>query len=480
MPAHPPRYPRVAAAKTADDFAAQLAAAGVALPFATALTPPSRSPFAWSLAVPGGQLANRFAILPMEGWDGTVDGRPSPLTERRWRHFGASGASLIWGGEAVAVRHDGRANPRQLMLTDRTAAEIGGLAASLRQAHAERYGQSSADALYIGLQLTHSGRFSRPDAHDAPAPLVAYEHPWLDARTGPVTVLTDDDLDRLCDEVIDRARLARELGFQFVDIKHCHGYLAHELLSARSRPGRYGGSLDHRVRFLRTIVDGIRTVAPGLAVGVRVSAFDAPPYRPGADGVGRCEVASDAPYPFAFGRLDDENLDRMMADARAWVTAIRALDVRLLCVTGGSPYYCPHVLRPALFPPSDGYQPPEDPLKGVARHLTATAYLKAAFPDLIIVGSGYSYLQEWLPHVAEPVLREGGADLIGLGRMVLSYPEFAADVLAGRPLRRQALCRTFSDCTTGPRNGLVSGCYPLDAFYRTIDDYAALSQVKSR
>jgi hypothetical protein len=149
-----------------------------------------------------------------------------------------------------------------------------------------------------------------------------------------------------------------------------------------------------------------------------------------------------------------------------------------VCVTAGSPYDNPHVQRPALFPPSDGYLPPEDPLRGVARQIDATARLKAEFPDLVIVGSAYSYLQEWLPHVAQRVVRDGGADLVGLGRMVLSYPEMPADLLAGTPLRRKAICRTFSDCTTAPRNGMVSGCYPLDPFYASRPEAARVKQVK--
>ena len=118
-----------------------------------------------------------------------------------------------------------------------------------------------------------------------------------------------------------------------------------------------------------------------------------------------------------------------------------------------------------MFPPSDGYQPPEDPLRGVARQIDATARLKASFPDMVFVGSGYTYLQEWLPHVAQFNVRTGRTDFVGLGRAVLSYPRLAADVLSGAPLQRKSICRTFSDCTTGPRLGLVSGCYPLDPFY---------------
>jgi hypothetical protein len=148
-------------------------------------------------------------------------------------------------------------------------------------------------------------------------------------------------------------------------------------------------------------------------------------------------------------------------------------------VTAGSPYYNPHLQRPALFPPVDGYPPPEDPLRGVARQIEATARLKAEFPRLVFVGSAYSYLQEWLPHVGQRVLRDAKADFIGVGRMVLSYPDLPADVLEGRPLRRASLCRTFSDCTTAPRSGLVSGCYPLDHYYGERPEAEALGRVKN-
>jgi len=147
-------------------------------------------------------------------------------------------------------------------------------------------------------------------------------------------------------------------------------------------------------------------------------------------------------------------------------------------VSLGSPYYTPHLIRPAQYPPSDGYQPPEDPLVGVARHVAVTAELKRAVPDLTIVGSGYTYLQEWVPHVAQHVIRTGMADFVGLGRMMLPYPEMPADILAGRGLARKRICRTFSDCTTAPRKGLVSGCYPLDAFYKQRPEAGTLARLK--
>ena len=158
---------------------------------------------------------------------------------------------------------------------------------------------------------------------------------------------------------------------------------------------------------------------------------------------------------------------------------LEGLGVRWICVTAGSPYYNPHIQRPAMFPPLDGYEPPEDPLRGVARQIQATALLKRGFPNMVFVGSAYSYLQEWLPHVAQHNVREGLCDLVGLGRIVLSYPDLPADVLAGAPLRRNAFCRTFSDCTTGPRLGLVSGCFPLDPFYAARPEAIRIRDVRT-
>ena len=274
------------------------------------------------------------------------------------------------------------------------------------------------------------------------------------------------------------AKLAREAGFAFVDIKHCHGYLGHELLGSRSRPGRYGGSLENRTRFMREIIEGIRAEVPGLMIGVRLSVFDTVPYRPGAARHRRARSRATPPASDSACSAPT-GMAAALEDARWVLRMLSGLGVRAMCVTGGTPYYNPHVQRPALFPPVDGYEPPEDPLHGVARQIDATARLKADFPDLAFVGSAYSYLQEWLPHVAQHAVARGLTDFVGLGRIALSYPGLPADVLEGLPLRRKFICRTFSDCTTGPRMGLVSGCYPLDPHYAATPEAARILAVRT-
>ena len=474
-----PAWVRVAALRTPDAFRAHLESGGIALGFDETLAPPDASPMARPLEADGLRAGNRYCILPMEGWDGTAKGEPSELTTRRWKNFGRSGAKLIWGGEAAAVREDGRGNPAQLMITPETWEAMARLREALVATHVERFGRDAGDDLVVGLQITHSGRYGRPREWGRPEPLAAAHHPVLDRRfPDGVRVITDDELDHLIDDYVRAAQLAQRAGFRFVDVKHCHGYLGHELLGARHREGRYGGSFENRTRFLRTIVERIRSEVPGLRVAVRFSALDTVPYTKDPDGIGTPEE-TPPDYDDAFGLLgDDAALDAALDDAREFLRLLQGLSVRWVCVTAGSPYHNPHVLRPALFPPSDGYGPPEDPLVGVARQIHATGRLKAEFPDLVIVGSAYSYLQEWLPNVAQRVVREGGADFVGFGRMVLSYPDLPADVLGGRPLQRRRICRTLSDCTTAPRKALPSGCYPLDAFYRTRPEAEQLKAAK--
>jgi 2,4-dienoyl-CoA reductase-like NADH-dependent reductase (Old Yellow Enzyme family) len=491
----------VASFKSAAAFRAHLATLPIALDCDEELLPPERSPLAQPITVGGRRLGNRFAVQPMEGWDGTVDGKPSTLTLRRWKHFGLSGAKLIWGGEAVAVRRDGRANPNQLYFAEDNRAGLEELLQTLKAAHRERFG--TADDLLVGVQLTHSGRFCRPEAGGKPAPRIAYRHPILDRMFGIESdraVFSDAELDGLIGDFVRAARQARQAGFDLVDIKHCHGYLLHELLSAHTRPGRYGGSLENRTRMLGEIVAGIRRDAPGLMIAVRVSIFDLVPFRkPAASGgaepglvagppggpaetqAGRpADVTGLLPYRFAFGANADHPTEIDLAEPIWFLEICRELEIPLINLTAGSPYYNPHIQRPAFFPPSDGYGPPEDPLTGCARMIAAAAACKRAVPGPVYVGTGYSYLQEYIPLVAQAQVRLGHIDLVGLGRSTLSYPDLPADILSGTKPDSKRFCRTFSDCTTAPRNGLVSGCYPLDPHYKAMPEAKLVKQVKAR
>ncbi|OGV50158.1 MAG: NADH:flavin oxidoreductase [Lentisphaerae bacterium GWF2_52_8] len=473
------QYKKIASLKTADDFLSYAQSLGIELPFDKEMSQGPSSPLAQTLHVAGRKIGNRFAVLPMEGWDCLADGRPSELTLRRWRNFGLSGAKLIWGGEAAAVQHDGRSNPRQLMIDRNTVKDIENMRKVLLSAHAEKFGKTND--LLIGLQLTHSGRFSRPNEDKKLESKIVYRHPVLDRKFNipqKHPVLSDNEISGIIKNYVEAARLSQEAGFDFVDVKHCHGYLGHEFLSAIERPGPYGGSFENRTRFLREIVAGIRREAPGLLIGVRLSLFDFVPFRKDPSGVGEPEPFSGT-YPYAFGG-DGTGQGIELREVYLFLDLLASLGIEMVCSTAGSPYYNPHIQRPALFPPCDGYLPPEDPLRGVARQLAVAGEIKKNRPNMTFVGTGYTYLQEWLPNVAQAIVGRGLIDSVGLGRMVLPYPDIVADILEGRPLKKARLCRTFSDCTTAPRNGMVSGCYPLDPDYKCRPEHEKISEIKRK
>ncbi len=449
----------------------------------------TQSPLRWPLNRGPFKIGNRIAVQPMEGWDSTPDGSPSEKTIRRWQRFGRSGGKLIWGGEAVAVSHEGRANPNQLLAAPRTQEGLAELRNVLRREHILTTG--SDDGLVIGLQLTHSGRYCRPNEHSRPEPRILYHHPFLDQRLKlppDYPLLTDGEVESIIEDFHRAAFIAWRLGFDFVDIKHCHGYLGHEFLSAHTRDGRYGGTFDGRTRFLRGVVQGIRSLCPGLHIGVRLSAIDTVPFHSdpsqsvhGESSIGVAETRPELlPYRWGFGVNPLDPTDTDLSEPERFLSLLEELGIQLVNITAGSPYYNPHIQRPALYPPSDGYLPPEDPLVGVARQMAVTRRLKQGFPNLVIVGSGYTYLQDFLPHVAQAAVREGWVDFVGIGRMILSYPEFMWEASVGKHVQRKLVCRTFSDCTTAPRNGLPSGCYPLDEYYKDSDLAEKLKEAKKR
>lgn len=474
-------YPKVAQFKDPAALRQRLEELGLSLPIdERILTERERSPLAEPISIAGFRVGNRWCVQPMEGWDANRDGSPTPHTLRRWRNFGLSGAKLIWGGEAAAVQSDGRANPNQTLATGENREGLRQLLDALRSAHLEKF--AGDDDLLVGLQLTHSGRFCRPNSKEL-RPRIAYHHPLLDAKfdiepDDATVVLSDDDVERLIDSYAGAARLAQAVGYQFVDVKACHGYLLHEFLSARRRSGRFGGDFDGRTRLLLSIIGRIQSDCPGLIIAVRLSVFDTLPYKTSREVGEPLPYEELLPYDLGFGVAEDDPRRYDLREPIELLGRLQAAGVAVVNLSCGSPYYNPHIQRPAIFPPSDGYLPPEDPLVGVARQIEVARQCKQAVPGLPMVGSGYSYLQDYLPHVAQAVVRDGWIDFVGLGRMVLAYPELPVDCLERGELKRKRVCRTFSDCTTAPRNGLLSGCYPLDPYYKGLPEAARVKEIK--
>ena len=489
--AEPFKLTRIPSLKSVADFRAHVASLGIALPCEDKILTDADSPLCKPVTttrINGKHIGNRWAIHPMEGWDGTTTGGATEEVRRRWQRFGESGAKLIYGGEAMAVRPDGRANPNQLIISEENKRDLSELREILIRTHRERFG--SADDLVIGFQLTHSGRFCKPNDKKRLEPHVAYRHPILDRKfnvTSDEQVFTDSEIEHLVVKYVEAARIARDIGADFVDIKHCHGYLLHEFLSAFTRSGKYGGSFENRTRILREIVEGIRATGNTIDLGVRLSAFDFVPFRPdperssgGRLGSGIPEDFSHClPYRYAFGVNPDNPLEYDLAEPLRFLELCAELGIKLINLSAGSPYYNPHIQRPAAYPPSDGYQPAHDPLIDVARQINVVRQLKAKAPSaLVVIGSGYSYLQEYLPHVAQYVVCNGWTDIVGIGRMTLSYPGIFADAAQNGTLNAKTICRTFSDCTTAPRNGMISGCYPLDKYYSSKPEFQKLKEIK--
>jgi 2,4-dienoyl-CoA reductase-like NADH-dependent reductase (Old Yellow Enzyme family) len=413
---------------------------------------------------------NALCVQPMEGCDGTLDGRPDELTFRRYQRFGAGGAKLIWA-EAAAVVEEGRANSRQLLVSEETLPDLEKMLRVCRDAHREAFGND--DDLVVGLQLTHSGRYSYKK------PMLATHDPILDGRTivdkatgrtadQSYPLLSDADLAGLVDRYVAAARRANQAGYQFVDIKQCHRYLLSELLAARNRPGPYGGSLENRTRLARDIITAIRTEVPGLAIFSRVNVFDSIPYRMKADSSDGEPCPHTLPLACAWGTDPHDHSRPDLAEPLEWIGTMAKLGVSCVNISMGNPYATPHVIRPFEVPPPDGYETPEHPLVGVDRHFRLTELVQRAYPALALVGSGYSYLQEFLPHAAAANVTEGRTTFAGVGRATLSQPDFVRQIQKHGKLERKRICRTFSYCTALMRSKhnelgqFATGCPPFD------------------
>lgn len=453
------------------------------------------SPLFQPLQIGSFRVGNRLVVQPMEGCDGTLDGAPDELTIRRYQRFGAGGAKLIWG-EAAAVCREGRANTRQLWLCDQNASAIEHMLDVCRSAHRDATG-SDADLL-LGLQLTHSGRYS------VEKPLLATHDPLLDPLirdkgTGKCVdasypLLTDDDLKRLEDQFVWAARLAVKVGCQFIDIKQCHRYLLSELLASKNRPGLYGGALENRTRFVRNVVTRIRQELPELILATRMNGYDGIPYRmrsalgeatgsqtptdrvPSGSGkpteaealkVG-VPVPHALPLVTAWGTSATDHTQEDLTEPIAWVRQLRDLGVSVINVSAGNPYANPHVVRPAEFPPVDGYHAPEHPLLGVCRHFRIARQLQAAVPEIPVIGSGYSWLQDFAGYAAAANIDAGHVAMAGFGRATLSHPDFAKSLQEHGAFQRKQVCRTFSYCTglmrakQHPLGQYPTGCPPFD------------------
>lgn len=403
-----------------------------------------------------------MAIHPMEGCDSTPDGRPDELTWRRYARFAQGGAKLIWF-EATAVRDDGRANPRQLLINKDNVGDYARILEMIYREHKARFG--AIDDLLVPLQLTHSGRYSYPNK------TIAYHNPMIDQKSGVPSnypVISDDELERLEDYYVDAAKLAVQAGFRAIDMKVTHGYLLSELMGAKTREGRYGGSLENRTRIIKNILGKIRAaVGNQLIFCMRLGCFDSVPYVNGPDGLG-VPIPYPTPYPWGWGVDPNNPLREDLTEVKQAIGWFKDWGVELLNVSIGCPYYNPHIGRPFEKPDEGNYEQPEHPLVGIDRHFRIAGELQRTFPDLPMVGSGYSWLQIYAINAAAHNVEQNNIRIFGIGRNALAYPDFAVDVAEKGELDERRVCKTLTYCTfimrqkNHPLGQFPTGCPPFD------------------
>jgi 2,4-dienoyl-CoA reductase (NADPH2) len=388
---------------------------------------------------------NSMAILPMEGCDSNLDGSPSELVYRRYERFAAGGAGLLWW-EANAVVEEGRANPMQMMLTEDNKEEFVKLVRASKKSAAESLGSEHIPVNI--LQLTHSGRYSRPV--DKAAPIIAQHDPLLDPRVGideSYPVATDEYLDSLVEKYVKSAILAKEVGFDGVDVKACHRYLLSELLASHTREGKYGGSFENRTRLMVTIVKEIRkAVGEDFIIASRFNVFD---YHP---------------YPYGFG-VDKEVYDKPdFTEPLQLVKLLCENGVDLLSNSAGNPYYIhPQVTRPFDLPIIGGNTPEEHPLESIARLFEFTRQIQQAAGDIPVVGNGYSWLREFIPYIGAANLLDSSCSFVGLGRQAFAYPDAPKDTFINGQMEHNKCCIACSKCTQIMRDHGRTGCVIKDA-----------------
>jgi len=384
-----------------------------------------------AVEVKGHTIPNSMATHPMESCDCAPDGSPGELTFRRYRRFGAGGAGLIWF-EACAVVPDGRAHPTQLWIHEGNWGDLARLTDECRRSAADSMGAEHRP--FTVLQITHSGRYSH-------VPRIVYHDPILDPARGispDQPVISDDELRSLEDAFVEAARLAFKAGFDAVDVKACHRYLINDLLAAHTRAGEYGGSYENRTRFLKNVISRVR--GEGV-VACRLNLFDA------------------HPYPYGWG-MDAESPDAPCLDEpRRLLGELRDMGVRLINVTMGNPYRTPHINRPY---DKGAYYPQEHPLVGVERLLSLTRQARAGLSELVVIGTGYSWLRHLWPHVAAAEIGRGSAQIVGLGRQAYTFPGFAKEIIETGRLDKRHTCVTCSSCAQLVRAGKPTGCVRFD------------------
>ena len=407
--------------------------AGTSFPYSDDISPLSKE-----IKVGTKTVHNRIVYQAMEGCDGTFDGAPDELTKRRYLRFARGGAGIIWF-EATAVLGEGRANPRQMYLTPKTKDDFKKIVCDIKE---ECIKTNGFEPIVI-CQLTHSGRYSKPEG--TPAPLIAYNNPIFE-KDNPIDksrIVSDDYLDRVWEALVKGAIEAQDCGFDGADIKSCHRYLLSEILSAYNREGKYGGSFENRTRLLSGAIKDARLATPkDFIITSRLNIYDG------------------FEYPYGFGTNEGEGITPDFTEAKMLVRKLVENGADMLDFTMGNPYFNPHVNRPYA---KGGYEPPEHPLFGVQRMLDGISEVAAEIKGTPVISSGISFLGGVSANVTAGYIKEGKFDFAGYGRETLAYPDVANEITSGKYLDTNKLCICCGKCTEIMRcKGGPPGCVIRD------------------
>ena len=189
------------------------------------------------------------------------------------------------------------------------------------------------------------------------------------------------------DQFVEAAKIAHDCGADGIDFKNCHGYLGSQLVRPyNDRKWKYGGSFENRTRLLVETVDRVRAeLGDKGRVVTRLGIYDA------------------IPYPYGWGVNKDEYTKADLTEPKMLIGTLKDRGVDLIDITVANPYYNPHVGRPFNEPIVGGYAEPEHPLVGVARLVDLTAQIQKTYPDMALVGTGYSWLRTLFANVGAAV-----------------------------------------------------------------------------
>lgn len=379
-------------------------------------------------------VSNRMGIAPMEGADSLPDGSPSEYTLRRYIADAKGGSAVIWF-EAISIVEEGRSGKTQLLLTKENLENYKAFTSKIKEAGLKANGFEP----YLIMQANHSGRYSNP--HNIPAPIIAYRNPELEQyRSADDSCKASDDyLKKLEEKFGEAAYLAKEAGFDAIDIKACHGYLLAELLSAYNRPGLYGGSFENRTRLLKNAIQAAKVYEDDrFMVTARLDIYDgyAYPYGFGVEINGSSEPNYDEPI-----RLVKELKD--------------TYGLSMINLTMGNPYATTHITRPYNV---GKYIPDEHPLVGISRMINGIGTVKKAVPDIVIYGSAPSYMREYADLFTAGAIEKGLCDGMLFGRMSFADPDFANEIIHTGRINSKKVCIACGKCGDLIRAHKPTGC----------------------